>query len=70
MNWMLYEAMEDSEINGYGDSPTPDPMAVLDDQDLIAIRQALATVSHKGDCYSKAWHKLMKATDKAMEGDR
>ena len=46
------------------------PMAKLNNEDLIAIRSALATVSHKGDRYSKAWHKLQKATDKAMEGDR
>ena len=47
-----------------------DPLATLSNEDLIAIRSALATVSHKGDRYSKAWHKLQKATDKAMEGDR
>ena len=36
------------------------PVAKLNDEDLIAIRSALAMVSHKGDRYSKAWHKLRK----------
>ena len=74
MQWALYEL----PIAGPGQADIIQaidaevgfvPVAKLDDEDLVAIRSALATVSHKGDRYSKAWHKIEKATDKALEKD-